>query len=74
MVKASSIKKEWYQQIAELEKWMTGKTVDEIKGMKVKAKDEEHPAVPDVPELTSSVTVSVQDFTAAVAEAFANAK
>ncbi|MFT9493794.1 hypothetical protein [Anaerosolibacter sp.] len=74
MVKASTIGKEWFQQIAELEKWMVGKTVAEIQGMKTKAKDEAHPAVPDVPELTSSVTVSVEHYTEAVAEAFDNAK
>ncbi|BCV23959.1 hypothetical protein [Gelria sp. Kuro-4] len=73
MIKASSIKKEWYQQIAELEKWMVGKTVDEIKAMKVKARDEEHQSVPDVPELTSSVTISVEDYIAAVEKAYQNA-
>ena len=31
MKMASSINKEWNEQIAELEKWMAGKTVDEIK-------------------------------------------
>jgi hypothetical protein len=74
MVKASSIGKEWYQQAAELGKWMVGKSVDEIKAMKVKAKDAAHPAVPDVPELTSLVTMSVSDYIQAVAEAYANAK
>jgi len=74
MKKASAIGKEWYEQIAELQKWMQGKTVDEIKAMKTKEKDASHPAVPDVPELTSSVTVSVQDYIAAVAESYANAK
>jgi len=65
----SSIGKNWFQQIAELQKWMVGKTVEEIKGLKVKARDEEHPAVPDVPELTSLVTISVEDYLAAVEEA-----
>jgi uncharacterized protein YuzE len=74
MKKQSGIGKEWYEQIAELQKWMTGKTVDEIKGMKTKAKDDKHPAVPDDPELTSLVTVSVQDYIAAVAEASTNAR
>jgi roadblock/LC7 domain-containing protein len=74
MIKASSIKKEWYQQAEALGNWMAGKTIDEIKGMKTKAKDEAHPAVPDVPELTSSVTISVEGYIAAVEEAFANAK
>jgi uncharacterized protein YuzE len=74
MIKASSIKKEWFEQADALGKWMVGKSVDEIKGMKTKKKDDAHPAVPDVAELTSSVTVSVQDYIAAVAEASANAK
>ncbi|MBE3519522.1 MAG: hypothetical protein IMW97_04370 [Firmicutes bacterium] len=74
MGKVSSIKKEWYQQIGELEKWMTGKTVDEVKSMKVKQRDAAHPAVPDVPELTSSVTITVQDYIKAVVEAGSNAK
>lgn len=74
MIKASSIKKEWYQQIAELQKWMAGKKVDEIKGMKVVNKDASHPAVPDVAELKSSVTVSVQDYIAAVEEGAQKAK
>lgn len=73
MVKASAIKKEWYQQIAELEKWMVGKKVSEIKAMKVVKKDDAHPAVPDVAELKSSVTISVDGFIATVEEAYANA-
>ncbi len=73
MIKASSIKKEWYQQIAELEKWMIGKTVEEVKAMKTVNKDATHPAVPDVAELTSLVTVSIQDYVAALEEAYTNA-
>ena len=73
MVKASTIKKEWYQQIAELEKWMVGKKVSEIKAMKVVKKDDAHPAIPDVAELKSSVTISVDGFIATVEEAYANA-
>ena len=67
---ASSIDKEWYEQIAALENWMKGKTVAEIKALKVKQRDEAHPAVPDDPELTSLVTITVQDYIAAVAESF----
>ena len=74
MRKASSIKKEWFEQIAEFEKWMVGKTVADIKSLKVKQRDASHPAVPDTPELTSTVTVTVADYIAAVAESFANAK
>lgn len=73
MKKASSINKEWFEQIAELEKWMIGKTVAEIKALKVKQRDATHPAVPDVPELTSSVTITVQDYIAAVEKAWENA-
>ncbi|MFA9422618.1 MAG: hypothetical protein ACERLG_03510, partial [Sedimentibacter sp.] len=74
MVKASAIGKEWFEQIEALENWMVGKTVEEITGMKVMAKDEEHTAVPDVPELTSSVTISIDAYQAAVEEAWMNAE
>jgi len=73
MRKASSIGKEWYEQIAEFEKWLIGKTVEEVKTLKVKARDDAHPAVPDVPELTSLVTITVQDYIAAVEKAWENA-
>ncbi|MBM7616219.1 Tfp pilus assembly PilM family ATPase [Alkaliphilus hydrothermalis] len=68
MRKASPIKKEWFEQIADLENWMVGKTTDEIKGMQLK--DE----APDVPELTSSVTIGVTSYIEAVVESFANAR
>ncbi len=74
MVKASSIGKEWYQQMEEFEKWMAGKTVSEIKALPVKERDASHKAVPDVPELTSTVTITVEGYQAAVEESYANAK
>jgi len=74
MIKRSSIGREWYEQIAELEKWMKGKTIDQIKAMKVKTVDESHQSVPDEPDLTSKVTISVEDYIAAVEEAVKNAK
>ncbi|WP_127837139.1 hypothetical protein [Clostridium prolinivorans] len=73
MIKASKIQKEWYQQAEALEKWMVGKTVDEIKAMKTKKVNDEHPQVPDVPELTSSVTINVGEYIEAVEEAYKNA-
>ncbi len=73
MIKASSIGKEWFEQIAALEDWMVGKTIEEIKGMKTVEKDEAHPAVPDEAELTSSVTISVEGYIAAVEEAWEKA-
>jgi len=42
--------------------------------MKVKKVDDSHPSVPDEPDLTSKVTISVQDYIAAVEEAVKNAK
>ncbi len=74
MIKNSKIGKEWFEQIAELEKWMIGKTVAEIKAMKVKKVDDAHPSVPDVAELTSLVTVSIEGYVASVEEAYNNAK
>lgn len=72
MRRVSGIEKEWFEQIEELQNWMIGKTVAEIKAMQVKEVDAAHPAVPDVPELTSLVTITIQDYVAAVEEAFAN--
>ena len=69
----SKIGKEWFEQIAELENWMVGKTVDEVKAMKVKKVDDAHPSVPDVEELKTKVTITVQDYIACVEEALQNA-
>lgn len=73
MKKASEIEKEWYEQAEAFEEWMVGKTIDEITGLKVKEVNESHQNVPDVPELTSSVTITVEGYLAAVEEAWENA-
>jgi hypothetical protein len=73
MIRASEIGVEWYEQIAALEAWMVGKTVEEIKAMQTKEVDAAHPAVPDEPDLVSSVTITVQDYIAAVEKASDNA-
>jgi len=73
MGRVSEIKKEWYQQAAELEKWMVGKTAAQITGMKTKTSGT-HEGVPDVAELTSSVTITVTDYLEATAEAASKAK
>ena len=73
MIRASAIEKEWYEQIEALEAWMVGKTVDEVLGMQVKVVDTQQ-NVPDVPELTSSVTITVESYQAAVAKAYENAR
>ena len=70
----SEIGKEWFEQIAAFSEWMVGKTVAEIEGLQVKVRDDAHQSVPDVPELTSTVTITVEGYQAAVAEAYANAK
>ena len=64
----------WHEQIAALEAWMVGKSVDEIKALPVKEVDPTHLNVPDVPELTSSVTITVESYLATVAEAYENAR
>ena len=74
MAKVSTIKLEWYQQMENFEAWMAGKTVAQIQALKVKTRDASHTNVPDVPELTSLVTITVESYIAAVAESFANAK
>ena len=69
MKKASGIGKEWYEQIAALEDWMVGKTIDEVMSMSVTAE-----GTTDEADLTSSVTIHVGDYLTAVQKAVANAK
>ena len=56
---ASSIDKEWYEQIDALENWMIGKNTADILSMRTYQWDETHTRVPDVEELKSSVTIDV---------------
>lgn len=74
MLGASQIGKEWYQQMAAFEEWTIGKTIDEIKGLNVKVVNDAHQNVPDDPELSSSVTITVEDYIAAIEKAIASAK
>ncbi len=69
MKKASGIGKEWYEQIAALEDWMVGKTIDEVMALSVTAE-----GTTDEADLTSSVTIHVGDYLKAVQKAVANAK
>lgn len=73
MFKASEIGREWYEQAGALGAWMQGKTIEEIKGMKTKEKDESHPAVPTEADLATNVSISVEDYVAAVEEAISTA-
>ena len=74
MKQASGIKKEWYEQIAALEDWMRGKTVDDVLAMKVTTRDNNTKDVPDEADLKTSVTISVTDQLRALEKAYANAK
>lgn len=71
MIKASGIGKEWFEQIAAIEKWMIGKTSEEITGMKVT--DVEGSNIPAEPDLTSSATIKVDSYIAVAAKAIADA-
>jgi hypothetical protein len=65
MKAASPIKKEWFEQIAALETYFTGKTIDEILAMKLTEE------APD--DLKTSVTIGITAFQQAVKKAVANA-
>lgn len=69
MKAASKIGKEWYEQIAALEDWMVGKTIDEVMGMQISQEGTSAEA-----DLTSSVTIHVGDYLNAVKKAVDNAK
>jgi predicted small lipoprotein YifL len=69
MKKASKIGKEWYEEAAAFAQYVTGKTLDEIKGIAVSAE-----GVPTAAELTGSVTVHIGDFQAVIEKASTTAK
>ena len=73
MKKASALGRDWHEEIADLEKWMVGKTADQISNMKVKEVDGT-PGIPAETDLTSKVTISVGDFQKVVVKAIVNAK
>ena len=68
MIRASEIGVEWYEQIAALEEWMIGKTVEEIKAMQLLD------GTPDEADLVSLVTITVQDYIYVVEEAYNRAR
>ena len=74
MVGASSIGKEYYEQVAALGEWMVGKTVAEVTGMETYERDASHTACPAVEDLKASVTITVGAYLEALAEAEVNAK
>lgn len=69
MAKASGIGKEWNEQADAFADYVVGKTVEEVKGIALN--EESRPADAD---LSSSVTVHVNDFIAAIEKAVGNAQ
>lgn len=67
MKPASKIGKEWNEQAEALQKYFVGKTVDEIKGLKL-----EENKLTDA-DITSSVTIKVSDYILALEDAWKNA-
>jgi hypothetical protein len=68
MVGNSAIGKEWFEQIAALETYLVGKTLEEVKAIEM---DEEF--VPTGEDLKASVSVGIDAYIAAVEKAVANA-
>ena len=69
MSKASSIKKEWFEQADALGTYVVGKTADEVKSIAVNDK-----GAPADAELASSVTVSIAGYIDIIQKSAANAK
>jgi hypothetical protein len=67
--KASGIGKEWNEQATAFAKYVEGKTIDAVKGIKV---DERN--YPTAPDLKASVTISIGDFMKGVEKAASEAK
>ena len=70
---SSAIGKEWFEQMAALEAYMVGKTIEEIKAIPVEEKDASHTAVPTGEDLKTSVSISIEGYVAAVEAAVKNA-
>lgn len=62
MRKASEIGREWFEQMEDFQAFTIGKTVEEVQNIPVKERDENHKNVPDLPELESTVTISVEGY------------
>lgn len=65
----SEIDKEWYEQAAALAAYVKGKTLSEVKGIKVDDK-----GYPTESDLTSSVTINISGYIAGIEKAVKNAK
>lgn len=74
MRSASGIGKELFEQFEALEQYCIGKPASEILEMPTYAANENHPTVPDVADLKSSVTIDVGSILKALQKAVDNAK
>lgn len=70
----SEIGKEWFEQIAEFEKYIVGKTLEEVQAIPTYERDPNHKRVPDVADLKTTVTIDIGGYVDALAKAVANAK
>ena len=73
MKEYSSIGKEWFEQVKALESYCAGKTVSDVASMQMKEKDGKE-GVPAAAELTSSCTISCDQFIEALKKAEMNVK
>lgn len=62
MVKFGGAVAEWYKQMDSFQEYAKGKTVQQVLEMPTYEKDANHPAVPDVEDLKSSVTIDVSSY------------
>ena len=72
MIVASTINKEWYEQMASFEEYIVGKTIEEVLATPTYVKDDEHQAVPDSEDLKTSVTIDIADYVFVVEKASKN--
>lgn len=73
MKEYSSIGKEWFEQVNALENYCAGKTVSDVASMQMKEEDGKE-GVPAAAELTSSCTISCDQFIEALKKAEMNVK
>lgn len=73
MAEYSEIKKEWFEQMAAFQEFTIGKTVEEVQNIPVKEANPTHQHVPDLPELASTVTITVEGYQEVMGAANENA-
>ena len=73
MKASSKLSLEWFEQVANFEKWAVGKTVSELLNMQTVYIDDERATVPNEPDLNVSVSISVGDFLKVIRLAAINA-